>query len=363
MQQPPGIDGMELPESAVMPGGQLLGWQPGKMPYFVSEGLSWPLRTNTDLVLQLHMNPSGKAEQVQPKIGFYFTDRAPTNMPFRIKLADFEFEIPAGATNYPVEQSYVVPVDVTLLRVSAHAHYLGRKLDGYAVLPGGEKKWLISIPEWDFFWQGDYEYQEPVKLPKGSKLVMHFTYDNSTNNLRNPHNPPQAVRYGLQSSDEMAELFFQALAGTSQDRAALANDYLRYLVRVSIRYYKTLLARNPNDASIHTRLGRTLNATGQREEALEHLKKAVELRPEDDQAHYELGYFYVLEQRFSEAYEQFQQVIRLNPNDYQACGNLGYICLRNRRLSEARAWFERALRLNPDDAVARKNLELLKTLQ
>ena len=39
-QNPPGFDGMELPESAIMPGGQLLGWQPGKTPSFVSEGLS-----------------------------------------------------------------------------------------------------------------------------------------------------------------------------------------------------------------------------------------------------------------------------------------------------------------------------------
>src|SRR5882762_694863 len=85
-QSPPGFDGMELPDSAVMPGGQFLGWQPGKTPNCSSAGLSWVLRTNTDLVLQLHMHPSGKPELVLPAVGFYFTDQPPTNMPFRLAL-------------------------------------------------------------------------------------------------------------------------------------------------------------------------------------------------------------------------------------------------------------------------------------
>jgi len=65
-QAPPGFDGMELPDSAIMPGGQLLGWQPGKVPSVVSEGLSWTLKPNTDLVLQMHLHPSGREEMVKP---------------------------------------------------------------------------------------------------------------------------------------------------------------------------------------------------------------------------------------------------------------------------------------------------------
>ena len=95
-ENPPGFDGMELPETAQMPAGQLLGWQPGKAPFFCAPGLSWLLRTNTDLVLQLHMHPSGKPEVVQPAIGFYFTDQAPTNAPFRIGMKCFTLDIPPG---------------------------------------------------------------------------------------------------------------------------------------------------------------------------------------------------------------------------------------------------------------------------
>lgn len=360
-QNPPGFDGMELPDSAIMPGGQLLGWQPGKVPYFASDGLAWVLKPNTDLVLQMHMNPTGKPETVQPSLGFYFTEQAPTNVAFRIKLAHFEMDIPPGATDYAVEQAYVLPVDLSLVRVSAHAHYLGKKLQGYAVLPSGDQRWLISIPNWDFFWQGDYRYAEPVSLPAGTKLVMHYIYDNSTNNVRNPNHPPKRVRFGLQTTDEMAELFFQAVPKNPQDRAVLAKDYFDKFIQISLDYFRFLLRLDPNNALAHLRLGRALSARGQTTEAASHLLAAIKLKPNDDPAHYELGFLYLLQKQFAEAEQEFQTVIRLNPEDYQAFGNLGYIRLQQGRRDEARTYFEAALRLNPDDAVARRNLDLLKS--
>jgi tetratricopeptide (TPR) repeat protein len=362
-QNPPGFDGMELPESAIMPGGQLLGWQPGKVPSLTVGGLSWVLKTNMDLVLQMHLHPSGRLETVQPTVGFYFTDQAPTNVPFRIKLARFDFEIPAGAANYMVEQSYLLPVDVSLLRVLPHAHYLGKDLQGYALLSSGKKRWLIWIRNWDFNWQGDYQYAQPVFLPKGTRLVMHYLYDNSTNNLRNPNSPPKPLRHGLQTTDEMAGLVFQAVARNSEDRSILAKDYSEYFVRVSMDYYRFLLKLNAEDATAHIKLGRALVAQGQASEGITHLLSAIRINPYDDKGHYELGYVYLLEKRLKEAYQEFQTVIRLNPGDHQAFGSLGWICLAEGRLSDAQVYLETALRLNPDDFVAEQNLRRLKAMK
>ena len=208
---PPGFDGMQLPESVQMPGGQMLGWQPGKPPYVSPDGLAWVLEPNSDLVLQLHLHPSGKPEPVRSTVGFYFTETAPTNTAFRINLQRSTIDIPPGAKDYSIENRYVLPVDVSLLRILPHTHYLGKELQGYAILPDGTKQWLIRIKNWDFNWQGDYRYAEPVFLPKGTTLVMHFTYDNSADNIHNPSQPPKRVRYGLQTTDEMGELWFQAL--------------------------------------------------------------------------------------------------------------------------------------------------------
>src|SRR5947207_2592466 len=301
----------------------------------------------------------GKPEVVQPTIGFYFTDRGPTNIPFRVALKCFELDIPAGADNYSVEQSYLLPVDLNILRVSTHAHYLGKEMRGYAILPTGEKKWLIWIRNWDFNWQGDYEYIGPQFVPKGSRLIMHYTYDNSTNNVHNPNQPPKRVRYGLETTDEMASLLLQALPRSPQDRTLLARDYFAYLISVTIDFDHFLLRLDPENVAAHTRLGRSLRLMGKFTEATDHLLSAVRIRPGDDQAHYELALLYLTLGKTAEAEQEFLTVTRLNPYDYQAYGNLGDLYRRNGRTEEARACFETALRLNPEDPAARKYLGLL----
>src|SRR5262249_31118258 len=72
-----GFGGMNSP--ARMPGGHFLGWQPGRVAAFLPDGLAWRLDPGTDLIMEMHMNPSGKPEQVQASVGLYFTDQPPTN--------------------------------------------------------------------------------------------------------------------------------------------------------------------------------------------------------------------------------------------------------------------------------------------
>jgi len=248
---------------------------------------------------------------------------------------------------------------VELVNIAPHAHWLCKEMKVDARLPDGTTKPLIWIKNWDFNWQGDYEYARPPFLPKGSRLVMHFTYDNSTNNFRNPSQPPKRVRYGLQTSDEMGELWFQVLAPSQRERELLAKDYFAYLVRVTIDFDNFRLRLDPENFAAHTRLGRTLRLMGKLSDAMDHLFSAVRIKPGDDQAHYELALLYLTLEKWPEAEEEFLAVTRLNPNDYQAYGNLGDLYRRKGRIEEARACFETALRLNPDDSVARRYLGLL----
>ncbi len=189
---------------------------------------------------------------------------------------------------------------------------------------------------------------------------MHYLYDNSTNNLRNSTTPPKTVRHGLQTTDEMAGLVFQAVARNPQDRSNLAKDYSEYFIRVSMDYYKFLLGLNAENEEAHLKLGRALVAQGQIRDGTSHLLSAIRIKPDNDKGHYELGYVYLLKNQLSEAYQEFQTVVRLNSNDFQAYGNLGLICLKEGRLAEAQTYLETALRLNPDDLVAQQNLRLLK---
>jgi mono/diheme cytochrome c family protein len=358
-ENPPGFDGMELPETVMMPSGQLMGWQPGKVPTFAAPGLSWGLKTNTDLVLQMHMHPSGKPEEVQPTLGFYWTDIPPTNAPFRIGLKYFKLNIPPGATNYAVDASYMLPVDVKILRVSTHSHYLAKEMQGFVTLPGGEKKWLIYIKDWDFNWQGDYQYKQPLLLPKGSEIHLHYTFDNSTNNVRNPSATPGWVRFGPQTTDEMAELWLQAITRNTEERQILARDYFNELGKVTMDFDQFRLSLDPDNAEALTRLGHDLHVLGRTEEATSLLSRAVRVKPDFAKGHYELGLLFLSSRLMESAEQEFLTAARLDPYNAEARGNLGGIYLQSRRIVEARAAFESALKINPDDAVARKYLDLL----
>jgi len=173
----PGFNG--LIAAGNFPDGHFLGWTPGQVPPLLPDGLSWRLEANSDLVLQLHMHPATGAEVVQPSVGFFFTDRPPSRTPLMLRLGRQNIDIAPGASNYVVEDRYVLPVPVELLSVQPHAHYRAREIRGQATLPDGRTQPLIWIKDWDFNWQDVYRYREPLALPKGTILSMQFTYDNS----------------------------------------------------------------------------------------------------------------------------------------------------------------------------------------
>jgi tetratricopeptide (TPR) repeat protein/mono/diheme cytochrome c family protein len=354
-----GFGGMSLPASVETPGGYFLSWQPGRGPTRSPAGLAWPLEPGSDLILQAHIQPSGKAEKVQPSIAFYFTDQAPTNTPFKIGLSSYAIDIPPGARDYEVRDSYVLPVDVELLAVLPHAHYLAKEIHGYAVLPDGRKRWLIKINDWDFNWQSDYRYAQSIHLPKGTCLTVRLTYDNSAENVRNPNRPPTRVKYGLQSTDEMGELWFQVLPHSAADSETLQAHYKERVVQDVIALNKLMLQQNPTNAHAHVQMANAMLALGRRAEGLAHLRRAVELDPNEEEGHYHLGVLAMSSSDAHTAEVEFNETIRVNPENFHARNNLGLVLMHLGRFTEAEEQFQTALRLNPGDRLVKENLDLL----
>ncbi|MBI4658884.1 MAG: tetratricopeptide repeat protein [Verrucomicrobia bacterium] len=352
----PGFGGITLPDTARPPAGHMLNWLPGRSAYKSPEGLAWPFEKGADLLVQLHMQTTGKTEMVQPKIGFYFTDRPPTNhlsvFPLMVRIID----IPAGATDYKIHDSYKLPVDVQLLWINPHAHYLARQMRGWARLPDGAQRALFLIKQWDFNWQGDYSYREPVHLPKGTEVQMEYTYDNSANNPSNPNSPSQRVQFGQQSTDEMGELWLQVLTRNRRDRLVLENDFQLKTLEEMTDYYEHRLRLDPKDAHAHYRLGIARSSLGKRTEAVRHLQRAIELAPKDDEPHVHLGMIWLDQTRFEAAQTEFETALNLNPNNYLAHGNLGLLHMSVGRLPSAETHLRAALRLNPNDLTAQENL-------
>jgi len=258
-------------------------------------------------------------------------------------------DIPAGATNYTVTRSLELPVHVKLLAVMPHAHYLAREVRFKATFPDETSRSLLWIPRWDFNWQEEYRYQQPVSLPRGTRLEFAIRYDNSAANVRNPNHPPRRVLFGPQSTDEMGELWLQILPDDANDLAILQREKRLMDSRETAAFYENFLQAHPDDAPSHVGLGKVLGPLGQTAAAARHFRTALELNPGQAEAHYYLGLILLDERQFPDARAQFDSELRVNPDYYKAYVALGTICIEEQNLDQAEMHLRTALRINPKD--------------
>ena len=325
-----------------------LFWKPGSVPHVEPDGLAWRLDPGNDLVLNTHMQPTGKPEQVRPSIGLYFTDKPPDKFPLLMQLEhDGALDIPPGDRDFLVSDNFRLPMDVDVLAVYPHAHYLGHLLEGYATLPNGSRKWLVRIPDWDLNWQAVYYYRKPVFLPKGSVVSMRYHYDNSIANPRNPNRPPRRVRGGDQATDEMGHLWLQVLPrGPGDPRRQLEEALTRHR-----------LAKYPDDFFAHLKLGALMLARLDAPEAEPVLATAVRLNPDQPEARNLLGSALAALGRSSEAITQFQMALKQRPDYPNARFNLGNALAKAGRLDEAIEQFRQVVSAYPNDALAKDRLQ------
>ena len=105
-------------------------------------------------------------------------------------------------------------------QTGAHAHYLARQMKAVATLPDGSTRSLLSIKDWDFNWQDSYIYKQPFTLPKGTRIDVAITYDNTAENPRNPISPPRRAVFGEQSFDEMGAVSLDFEVVNAADKPA-----------------------------------------------------------------------------------------------------------------------------------------------
>jgi hypothetical protein len=152
--------------------------------------------------LQNHYTPFGKEVTDHSQIALYFYDKKPEMVMHNSVIVDNTISLPPGDGNHE-EVSYLsFPKDALLYSAFPHAHYRGKASDLWIRYPDGKEKLLLSLPRYDFSWQRDYTFAEPIKVPAGSKLIAHFWYDNSKRNPNNP-DPTKTVVWGDQSWEEM----------------------------------------------------------------------------------------------------------------------------------------------------------------
>jgi hypothetical protein len=200
-----------------LPAHGLGGWTPGSQVITMLPGMAETLYASSNLLIQVHYHPTGKPESDQTRVALYYTDEKPRRHLTDVALTSSRINIPPGQSDYKVTDYFTLPVDVDAIGIIPHAHYICRDMLGYAILPNGKRRTLIHIPDWNFNWQEQYRYPEPIRLPADTRIEMEFTYDNSDANPRNPNHPPKRVLYGPASTDEMAGLHLEVLPVRESD--------------------------------------------------------------------------------------------------------------------------------------------------
>ena len=369
--------------------GAFLYWKPGGIPYSEPAGFAWRLDPGNDLVLNAHMQASGKPEQVRPSIGLYFTDQPKARrFPMLLQLEhDGALNIPAGAADFVVADDFKLPMDCSIYAIYPHAHNLGHVLEAYATLPASwsktpnEKKWLIRIPNWDRNWESVYRYQQPVFLPKDTVISMRFHYDNSASNPRNPNHPPKRVQAGNKVSDEMGHLWLQVLPADGRDhRLELEETVLHHTLEKyptdadahlhlgaikmarldsggAVSEFEAAIHAQPNNAEAHNLYGSALDAVGRRNEAIAQYAAALKINPEYHNARYNLARTLIRVGKPQEAVDLYRQVVAAYPNDAQAHNGLAELLFGQGNFAEAKTEFDRAYALDPTLTIARRNAE------
>ena len=389
-----GFGGMEIRiESQTFdPDSHLLFWKPGTVPAVEPDGMAMRLDAGSDLVLNTHLQPSGKPEVIAPSIGIYFASGPATKFPMLLQLEDdIKLDIPAGEKNFVLSDQFTLPVDVDLLAIYPHAHYLGKDIQAWAALPDGTKETLIHIPQWNLNWQAVYRYASPVRLPKGATVSFRYVYDNSEQNALNPNHPPARVVAGNRSSDEMCHLWLQvlpvnfdpALTGKPGDpRMALQEALARHNIEknpadfeahynlaamlqargdvAALGEYEAAVKLKPDDAVANNALGAALVGAGDVERGIGNLRTALKTRPEYFDARYNLGIALATKEDFSGAVEEFQAALKLHADDANVEANLGAALASLGKFSDAKAHLENAVRIDPGLTVARENLDAVK---
>ena len=177
----------------------------------------------------LHYQATGQPETSRPAIGVWWEDSVgvtsverslglreqtsknrpviadpakPRNVGIASNVNPFLAPIPANDGNWTLTGINGFQDDATIQAITLHMHLRGKDVTFVLTYPDGREEILLRVPKYDFNWQYQYEFAEPIKVPAGSTIKAIARYDNSPANRLNPA-PGKEVYWSEQSWDDM----------------------------------------------------------------------------------------------------------------------------------------------------------------
>lgn len=201
------IDDMRLLGDFDTGGGIFGAWAPGMDPVrFDDAGVK--VAPDESLVLQMHYySGSAESDGLEDRSGYAFkvADQV-RNEIIMAPLGKFDFAIPPNEESHTESETVKLPLVVTLWGVFPHMHVLGR---GYSMTVGeGDKaQCVLDGPRYDFNNQLTYMFKEPLLIRSNTPITLNCTWNNSPSNPALGNRPPQEVRYGERTDEEMCYAF------------------------------------------------------------------------------------------------------------------------------------------------------------
>ena len=191
-----------------------VNYLPGVYPTLYPEGIGgFRIRKNGTFVANdIHYGEAHKPSFDRSRINVFYASKAPERPTFELMLGtngQTPIEPPLVIPPHRVvkcKTKGVVPEDISVLTINPHMHLLGTSFLAFGLTPAGDTIPLIRIKRWDFRWQYFYTFKNPVKLPKGTMIIVEGVFDNTLNNPNNPFNPPKTIsdkNQTMKTSDEM----------------------------------------------------------------------------------------------------------------------------------------------------------------
>src|SRR5262245_25402046 len=201
-------------------------YAPGSQPLDFSYTNSAKLiRGGKPIRIEVHYTPNGKATLDQTSVAFTLA-KAPAQSRFIMMapehLIDPRRPIPAGKDNWETTGELTFEQDADLVWFMPHMHLRGKDMTFRLISPDGQEKTVLSA-KFNFNWQLGYEVKEPIKVTKGTRMVVTAHHDNSANNPMNPA-PDRDVTWGEMTSEEMMLPWF----GVVVDRDVQPNMIASY---------------------------------------------------------------------------------------------------------------------------------------
>jgi hypothetical protein len=236
-------DGKQVPPSQPMgrrseggddlPGAdKLISYVPGRGFEQHPEGFAKRIPAGKYIRWVLHYNPIGQVEKDRSRLGLYFAKGPVKHEVLNLQAGDpvpgsggrglyfaqgqevlYNSDDTTGRRGKtPPIPPYVgdfkmmgiTPVNepITLYALTPHMHLRGKSMKWWVTYPDGREEVILNVPDYDFNWQIQYELEQPLKIPAGSKITNVAIYDNSSKNPWNPA-PEKEVYWSEQSWDEM----------------------------------------------------------------------------------------------------------------------------------------------------------------